>query len=653
MSIDRHEPTFPKPDDSDLKIIQAAMKKMQEEKSIEFTCGPKENEEKFTLVHNQSNGQYYLCGKELGRGAFGKAVMIYPIEPSDDKISINKEPEVVKILNNPDPRENDKFLSDIKKEISGLKKVYPDASFCHDGMKGFIFAPYMPGKPIISDQDISQPELKANKELAQLSVIQKMRLINEGIRQLYKVHTPELAENIPARNHGDIKGSNFHFYADQSGKVHVFLMDFGTSEEVKINEAGKPMPVMVDEFVGSAGHITASMIPDLKEEKFPKSISDDIHNMVPLIIHILGGNNPYLDKAEAVREKAIERIAEEYDLYLVKPETFKPESLPSKPKRKNVVLAKDKDNYSAYFYQPSGSFIKCELSLSDNIKEILDKHGNAAGSIVQLTEQKELPKSSKDSRSLIQRLLNIRSPREEKKEPRSPPLSSPSPSSPSSQFSSSQLFPISSRELNIQELIKQALMLRPDFSYGKIKFRNQDYRGEQMASYNFDGMFSDPSAKNWVGLKPYVQIFLNRMQSGSTNSLEMRLFWEAINSFCEENQENVNKHGLIDLPPKWENIFDFLVTDHSSQSKDINQFKEITGRFFHYMDNIPDKDTLQEHFWNGMNDFLNAHAKKDTAQIAIQLTKLSDLTDNAEKIFLAIDKQRQEESKPSNLRMLP
>jgi serine/threonine protein kinase len=515
-----------------------------------------DSKEKIEIVYNTNTSTFYLLGKQLGQGGFGAAYLIYPIQVKNEQIDIDDQsPAVIKKMN---VHPGIDMTAAILKEAAGLSKLYSGIDYILTDRYSYIFSPFFPGSPLIREQELANGTLTLHKDIEKLSFTQRLFVISEMARQLYRVHTPSLNEALPdngeARIHGDIKGSNFHLYVDEKGFIQVFLFDFGTSEKV-ILENGSPLPTTADNFSGSFGHITKNMlssdvIPPFSNSRiYKKTIGDDIHNLTPIIGCLLGASNPYYDKARAVYKAVIEEEVQKYDMYAV--DDIREFKLPEE-KKPAIVFAKENGCYHVFYY-------------NHRLKSLITAGNDDTYLNYPLDDIEEEKKLAQGEFSLIDK----------------------------------------------SNFIYNALILKGDFAYNKIKVKTHHYLAEHTVPYALNDLYQQDVFKKGNNTKEYAKTFLRRMQgiddmSWQADSFETRLFWGCLHYFSKKSTDDKF------VKEEWKSTFDILMTDvlQNNNSPRMRQFRKIVELFFARVDADNLQETMKDEmdlFWETVHQFLSTY----------------------------------------------
>lgn len=161
----------------------------------------------------------------------------------------------------------------------------------------YILTNFIPGKSILTDKFVIHPQL------AQLSFLQKINLINQIVLQLNQLHHDTISTG-KAVVHGDIKGSNINVFIDpESGRSEAFLIDFGLA--FQIEDDANLTRIHPKKIYGNSLYFPIETL----EQNF--GIKTDLYMLVNVICLILGDDNPLRDRQKIIN-KPFERANTPY-----------------------------------------------------------------------------------------------------------------------------------------------------------------------------------------------------------------------------------------------------------------------------------------------------------------------------------------------------
>lgn len=281
--------------------------------------------------------------KVIGQGSFGIVYMGFPIDPTTDKPLYDK-PVAVKVID-----EQEFKIS----EYNIFKCYYrTEAPYKLNGQY-YLVTEYFPGDDLFDRDDQLNPPFINLDFSTTLELIYQICL---AINLLH--HTTKSTGSAVV--HGDIKGSNIRAQILKNGKIHVNIVDFGFTVNF---ESDPHKRITEDNKKGSPYYIPREYITSGL-----KGLKNDIFSLTPIILTLLGAENPFSAKEAAVDNDHVFYFSSYVTKGLL--ERFKADlQLIPYPAVKNLVELFISNMQSGYKFCPdSGQLLKFFTALNNSYK---------------------------------------------------------------------------------------------------------------------------------------------------------------------------------------------------------------------------------------------------------------------------------------------
>lgn len=232
----------------------------------------------FVKVFDKKKWRYFALdfSAKLGEGAYGKVYKSYEINRDDGKF--------IKSIDGQDKCYAAKLFKEkvdkIDKEREFLSALYETLPLieCDKGI--LLLSEYVPGINLLDKKS------KLSQEIARLPFISRLSIIHQLLYILNPIHHASPFHDKPFV-HGDISGQNIKVHIDkESGKIEVFLLDFGLSDYFENEEDTKPTKIE-----GTPEHLPPEVIFNRR-----RSLKSDIYALTPLFLQLLGAKKTFDNK---------------------------------------------------------------------------------------------------------------------------------------------------------------------------------------------------------------------------------------------------------------------------------------------------------------------------------------------------------------------
>lgn len=216
---------------------------------------------------------YYLdMREEIGNGQYGTVYMGYPID--DEGQVIRDKPVAIKVLSEFNENEYDIF----SRYYHAEKPVILDENV-------YLIMEYFPGHDLFNaDHELNTPFQNLNLGTTFELIYQLCLAIN-----LLHHETPRSGRAVL---HCDIKGTNIRVN-EKNGKVDVYLIDFGFSDEIEDN------PHLILDNLGRGTPLYAPLETGTESRR---GIKSDIFGLTPIILILLGAKDPFSLRVNALND---------------------------------------------------------------------------------------------------------------------------------------------------------------------------------------------------------------------------------------------------------------------------------------------------------------------------------------------------------------
>lgn len=218
-----------------------------------------------------SEYKYFIIDKSkfLGDGATGKVYLAYLIDPKTFKADL-KRPLAAKIFS------DKKTFNEKEAKILGRYRR-TELPIVQEN-RIILITEFLKGKALVDDYNIPHADLK------KLNFNQRVNLVVQILLDLNLLHhnTPTTGSAVM---HSDMKGSNVLLHVDpKTLQTEAAVCDFGYSEDTEDD----PFLLIKSIIQGTPGYFPPELL--LQEMR---GIKSDIYSLVPIIIYIFGGTNPF------------------------------------------------------------------------------------------------------------------------------------------------------------------------------------------------------------------------------------------------------------------------------------------------------------------------------------------------------------------------
>lgn len=210
----------------------------------------------------------------IGRGSYGVVYQGHPVNPQTGAVNFESR-LAIKIFHQSEGIN--------PKEAQFFNAHYGACELLHDSLNTYMVMKYLPGRSVMVNADKNKTSI-LNVELASLDFASRVDVVCNIMMAVNVIH-----HNKPntgrAMIHGDLNGGNILVDIDKdNGIIDVYIIDFGTAEEVSADE----QQLQPADMQGTPLYMANELIENERH-----GIKTDIYALTPVFASLLGADNPF------------------------------------------------------------------------------------------------------------------------------------------------------------------------------------------------------------------------------------------------------------------------------------------------------------------------------------------------------------------------